>query len=106
MQHERVGVGAKLCHEERDTLRHQAGNEMHVARETIELCDSHGAFAVTACLRERGGELGAAVKSIAALSALDLDIFGDDFKSFALGKTGERLALRFNAEAGSPLLPS
>jgi len=36
-QHERIGVGAKLDHEERRPLRHKAGNEARVAAQAIEL---------------------------------------------------------------------
>jgi hypothetical protein len=31
VEHERVGIGAQLAHDEGDTVRHETGNEMHVA---------------------------------------------------------------------------
>jgi len=40
---------------------HEVGNEMDVSAQAIELGNRDGAFALTAGLGERGGELGAAV---------------------------------------------
>jgi hypothetical protein len=37
MQHEGVGIAAKLGDEEWHPLRHQSGNERHIAGKPIEL---------------------------------------------------------------------
>ena len=39
VQHERIGVGAELGDDERRPVRHQPGDEMHVAGQPIELGD-------------------------------------------------------------------
>lgn len=37
MEHERIGIGTQLSHDEVDTLSHQAGYERQVAGEAVEL---------------------------------------------------------------------
>jgi hypothetical protein len=65
MQHERIGVAAKLCDDERHLVRHQAGNEMHIARQAVKLGNEDRAFPL-AGLGERCGKLRATVESIRA----------------------------------------
>ncbi len=43
MQDERIDVRPEFGNEERHAIRHQAGNEMNVARETVELGNCDGA---------------------------------------------------------------
>ncbi len=43
MQQERLDVGTEIGDQKRRLVRHQAGNEMHVAREPVELGDGNGA---------------------------------------------------------------
>ncbi len=40
VEHEGIGVGAELSHDERHTLGHQAGDKGDIAREPIELGDA------------------------------------------------------------------
>src|SRR5262249_31673538 len=56
MQDEGVHVRAKLGDNEWHPLCHQAGDEMDVAAQTIELGDGNGAT-TAASLGERGGKL-------------------------------------------------
>jgi hypothetical protein len=51
-----VDVRAELGDHEGHALRHEAGNERHVAREPVEFGDDDRAFALPG-LRERCGEL-------------------------------------------------
>ena len=73
MQHERLDVRAQLGDDERDPMGHQAGNEMDVSAEAIELGNRDRAFSVSAGFGERGGELRAALYCVRALAGLDLD---------------------------------
>ena len=57
MQHERLDVSAEFGDDEWDPMGHQAGNEMDVSGQPIELGNRDGAFTVSAGLGERGGEL-------------------------------------------------
>ncbi len=44
MQHERVGISAEFCDDERHPLHHQSGNEGDIARKAIELGHNDRAF--------------------------------------------------------------
>ena len=48
MQHLRLDVRAQLGDDKRDPMGHQAGNEMDVSAEAIELGNRDGAFPVPA----------------------------------------------------------
>jgi hypothetical protein len=85
MQHEWVRVGAELGDDERHSLRHQPRNEMYVAGEAIELGDNDRTFRL-AGLRKRAAELWTAVKSVGALSGLDLNMLADELDRFGLGE--------------------
>jgi hypothetical protein len=79
-------------------MGHQAGNEMDVPAEAIELGNRDGAFTVTAGLGERGGELRAALDSVRAFAGFDLDEFADDLVTFGGGEPGDRRALGVDPE--------
>jgi hypothetical protein len=81
-------------------MRHQAADEMHVARKPIELRDGDGARpSVSAGLGEGGGQLRAALEGVRALASLDLDMLGDDLEPLGLGEPGDGGALRVNAKS-------
>lgn len=69
MQHERLDVRTWFGDDERDPMGHQAGNEMDVPAQAIELGNRDGAFTVPAALGERGGELGASLDCIRAIAS-------------------------------------
>ena len=104
VQHERLDVRAELGDDERDPMGHQAGNEMDVSAEAIELGNRDGAFPVPAGLGERGGELRAALDRVGALAGLDLDEIADDLVTLGGGETGDRGALGIDPETGAALL--
>ena len=65
-------------------MRHQAADEMHVARKPIEFGDGDRARpSIAAGLGEGGGELRAALERVDGLARLDLDMLGDDLEAFA-----------------------
>jgi hypothetical protein len=101
MKHEGVNVRAKLGDHERDSVGHQPGNKMHVARKPVELCDGDGA-ARGACFGESGGKLRPTIERIATLARFDLDEFAYDVEPLGLGESSKAFALRFDAEARSP----
>jgi hypothetical protein len=76
VQHERINGWAELGDHEGHALRHQAGNERHVARQRVELGDHDRAFALVGVL-ERRGELRPAVEGIGALAGFRLDALVD-----------------------------
>jgi hypothetical protein len=64
----RVGVDAELGHDERRSVLHQTGNEMHVVRQAIKLCDDDRAAVIDPARGlERGGELGRRASASAPL---------------------------------------
>jgi hypothetical protein len=44
MEHERLGIAAEFCDDERDALGHQAGNERNIARQPVQLRNEDAAF--------------------------------------------------------------
>ena len=92
-QHDRLHVSAQLGDDERDPMGHQAGDEMNVPAEAIELGNRDGAFPVTAGLGEPGGELGAALDRVRAFAGLDLNELGDDFEALGGGESSDGGAL-------------
>jgi hypothetical protein len=76
---------------------------MHVARQTIELCD-HDRTALAARLIECSGKLWATVQGISALACLDLGEHADDLESFRCGKPFDSLSLRVDTKARTALL--
>jgi hypothetical protein len=85
-----------LGDDERHFVRHQARNEMHVTRQTIQLGNDDSAFPLPG-LGEACGELRATIQGIRALAGFDFDMLGDDLKTLSLGKPGKRRALRFES---------
>ena len=94
MQDEGVHVRTKLGDNEWHPLCHQAGDEMNVAAQTVELGDGNGAT-TAACLRERGGKLWSVVKSVRALAGLYFDELSDNLKLLSHNKPRKCLPLRF-----------
>src|SRR5271154_2337686 len=87
-------------------MGHQAGNEMDVSAQSIELGNRDDAFAVTAGLGERGGELRAALDRIRAFTGFDLDEFADDLVTLDGGEKGDCGALGIDPETRAALLAS
>ena len=83
MQHEGVGVEAKLGDNERHSVRHEAGDEGHIAREAVELGDNYRALCLARASKSRR-QLGPAVERIGALSRLDLDMLANDLDPLGL----------------------
>ena len=75
---------------------------MDVSAQSIELGNRDGAFAVTAGLGERGGELRAALDRIRACAGFDLDEFADDLVTLGAGEPGDRGALGIDPETERP----
>jgi hypothetical protein len=103
VQHEGIGVPAELRHDERHSLRHQAGNERHVPREAVELRHEYAA------LRRTGGgecscELWPPIQRICAFAGLGLNVLGDNRESFGFGEPLHGRPLRLDAETRA-LLP-
>ena len=96
MQHEGVGISAELCDDERNAMCHEAADEMYVAGPAAELPNENRTFFL-AGLRERRGELWAAVERVGALARLDLDEFRDEIKSFCFSKAAKCLTACFCA---------
>jgi hypothetical protein len=71
MQQEGLDLRAEVGDQKRRLMRHEAANEMHVARQSIELGDGgRRSFAVTAGLGQRGGELWASAERVGAPARL------------------------------------
>ena len=85
VQHERVHVRTKLCHNERNALRHQPGDERDIARQPIELGDNDRAYALASAV-ERGRQLRTPIERISALASLDLDILAGDLQTLGLSE--------------------
>ena len=80
MQHEWVGIGAKLGDDERNPMRRQAANEMHVAGQPTELHDENRKLVLSGS-RQRCCQLRPAVERIGAFTRLEFDMLGDEIKS-------------------------
>jgi hypothetical protein len=65
---------------------------MDVSTQTIELCDDHGALELLGC-SECCLELWATLDCIAALAALNLNKFLNEFQAFSLGELSQGRAL-------------
>ncbi len=85
MQHERIGIGSEFGNDKGNTLRHQPGDEGHVARQPVQLRDDDRALAGT-CGGEGCSQLWPSVERIGALAGLYLDVLGGEFDAFRLGE--------------------
>jgi hypothetical protein len=94
MQDEGVHVRAKLGDNEWHPLCHQAGDEMNVAAQAVELGDGNRAT-TAASLRERGGKLWSAVTRVCALASLYFDELSDNLEPLSHNKARKRFPLRF-----------
>ena len=72
MKDERVNIRPKLRDQERNAVRHQPGDEMHVAGQPVELCDDERA-PLAPRLSENCCKLRSAFQGVGALPRLDLD---------------------------------
>lgn len=103
MQHEGISIRTKLGNNEWRPLRHQAGDEVNIAAQAIQLGHDDRAFGLAGggeCRRE----LGASVEGIRTLAGLDLDELSHDLEPIVCGEPGVRFPLRLNAQAGLALL--
>ena len=89
--------------DEWDAVRHQAGNEMDVARQPVELRDGDRGSRARALWPARR-RAGVPVQRVASLAALDLDELGRDLEALGGGEPGDGLALRLDPKTGAPLL--
>jgi hypothetical protein len=71
-------------------MRHQTGNEMHVAREAIELGD-HELAPHRPRFGKRRRQLRPVVERVASLASFDLDEFGRDIEAHFLREPGQRI---------------
>ncbi len=85
MQDERIDVRTEFRYNEWNAMRHQAGNEMDVPRQTVEL-GNHDRASQRARLGERCRQLGPAIERVASFTGFNFDELGDDFKPLAFGK--------------------
>ena len=97
VQDEGINVRTQFRDDECNTMLHQAGNEVNIAREAIEFRDRNGTTRRPR-LRQRRSQLRSTIERIASLARLDLDEFRRDIVTGLLGEMGERFALRINAE--------
>ncbi len=107
MQQERLDVRAEIGDQERRLVRHEAADEMHVAREPVELCYGDGArLPVAAGASQGGGELRTAVERVGTLASLDLSELGGDLETLGLGEPGDGGPLSVNADPAAALFAS
>jgi hypothetical protein len=66
-------------------MRHQAGNEMPVARDAVELGDSDRTTQRSR-LGESRRQLWSTIERVASLAGFDFDERGDDLKTLSAGK--------------------
>ena len=72
------------------------------SRSSFATATSH---LVCLCRLQRRLQLWSAVERVGALAGLDLGELGDDLEALGRGKGGNGLALGFEAQAGTALLP-
>jgi len=97
VQHERVDVGSQFSDDERDLVGHQAGYEMHVATEPVELRHDDRAFVLLG-KGERGQEL-RAHRGVVTFAGLDLGELGQDFEVLVAGEREDLLLLAIETKA-------
>jgi len=97
VEHEGVGVGPELGDDEGDALRHEAGDEGHVAGEPIELGDQHRAIGAP-CRGQGGGKLRSPVECIRSLAGFHLDELAQQRDPLPFGEAGNGGALGLDAE--------
>src|SRR5271166_6650457 len=84
-------------------MRHQAGNEMHVTGQPVELGDGNRT-AKRPRLGERSSQLRPPFQRIAPLAGFHLGELRYDVETLSSREPGERFPLRLDAEAGPTLL--
>jgi hypothetical protein len=98
MNHELVGVRV-VSSDEIDTAFHQAGDEMNVHGQSIELGDDQRGLGLLGCCDGRRK-----LRPIVALAALDFAEFTDQLAAIAANVAQHGLTLRIEAKA-APALP-
>jgi hypothetical protein len=88
----------------KDALRHQAGDEGHIPRQSIKLGNEYAALRGTGGSQSRG-KLRPAVQRIATFAGFHLNVFAQERHALGLGKPDDGGALSFDAEPRLPLLP-
>jgi hypothetical protein len=102
VEDERVHIGAKLSDKERDAMGYQAGDEVNVTAEPVQLGHSHRA-ALAAGVTESGGKLRSAIQGVRTLARFDLYEHANKLKAFRGRKARKRFPLRLNAQTGAAL---
>jgi hypothetical protein len=103
VQRERINISAERTHNERHLLRHERRDERDVAAQPVELGNADGRLGTLGRL-QRCRKLRPASERVGTLAGLDLGVFRGDLEAFRLRERGDGGALRFEAEAGAPLL--
>jgi hypothetical protein len=103
VQDKRINVHPKLGNDELHALSHEAGDEVYVAAEAVELRHGNGTTAA-AGLCEGSGKLWSAAKGVGTLAALDLYKLADSLKALGRRKALKGLALRLDPEPGAALV--
>ena len=88
MQHEWIGIGPELGHDERHALRNQPGHEGDVAGEAIELGNQHRTLR-QASRGEGNCQLRSAVERIGSLAGLYLGELGYQGDALGFGEAGD-----------------
>jgi hypothetical protein len=84
-------------------MGHEAGDEVHVAAQAVELGYDDRRLELPGC-GQRRGELRTPVEGVGALAGLDLgEGLGQDV-AFGLGEAGERRGLSFKTKTGAAWL--
>jgi hypothetical protein len=97
VQHERRHPRTQLSHEKRNPLRHEAGDEVDVTAQPIELGDDDSAGELL-CLHERLLEHRPPVERISTLAGLDLLMLGHHLEPIGRRKARDQLALRLKPQ--------
>ena len=82
MQHERIGIPAKLCDDERYALGHQTSDKCHVARKPVQLGNNYATLR-RLCGGQRCGQLRAPVQGVRALTGFGFDKLSRNSEGFA-----------------------
>src|ERR1700690_3859149 len=97
MQDKGVRLAPEIANDEFDPMGHQAGDEMHVPRQPVELGNQDRRLCF-ACRLERRGELRSALQRIGTLARLNLLVYRCYLEVLGRGKAPNRGTLRFEAE--------
>jgi hypothetical protein len=102
VQHEWIGIGTQLGHDEGHALRHQRGYKRHIAGKTLEL-GHYDRAPLYAASGQRCRQLRPAVERIGTFAGLDLDELSCEREAFCLGEAGHGRSLSLDAESRTAL---